>query len=309
MFQQQKFQAAYDQEFTAHAAEKDRQIVQQQLALTRRESKAREKNTWIAAIAICAVFLSVLMVLLYRNSKHKQQLQARQIQTMRQEQEINNLTATIEGEEKERTRLGRELHDGVMVQLSTAIMNVKTLPERYRQLSSSEYVHTDYYRQIIVQMEEVAKELRFAAHNLMPGMLLQSGLAEAIFYFCNAIQKNTGVEFSLQLYGTLPALPKEAELSIYRIMQELVQNIIKHAKASNVIVQLSCPEGSILAITVEDNGTGFNTRGAAATNGMGLSNIESRTKALGGVFDLYSEKGNGTTVHIEFDFSHHTTPI
>lgn len=299
LYAQQKYQSIYELELKSRTAEKDKSIAQKQLLLAQQASELREKNMWMGIIGTSAALLIISLISLYTNNKNKQRLQEKKILSMQQEQEINNLRSTIEGEEKERARMARELHDGIMVRLSTVKMSIKTLPEQYRSMSSEDYVHTNYYRQIIQQMEDATKELRHTAHNLMPDMLLQGGLAEAVFYFCNSLQQNTGLIFSCQQYDEIARMQPEFELSVYRIIQELLQNVIKHAQATKVMVQLSRPLEETLAITIEDDGVGFDAKDQH--DGMGLKSIRNRVQAMGGIIDLSSDIGNGTMVHLEFD--------
>jgi signal transduction histidine kinase len=299
VYAQQKLQSVYELELKSKTAEKDKALAQKQLQLSRQESELKEKNLWMGITGTGAALLAITLASLYANNKNKQRLQERKILSMQQEQEINNLKATIKGEEKERARLASELHDGIMVQLSTIKMGIKTLPEQYKCMSSEDYVQTDYYQQIIRQMEDATKELRYTAHNLMPYMLLQGGLAEAVFYFCNSLQQSTGLIFSCRQYDEIGRMPADFELAVYRIIQELLQNVIKHAHATKVMVQLSMPKEDTFAISVEDDGIGFDANDHTA--GMGLKSIRNRLQAMGGIIDLSSDVGNGTMVHLEFD--------
>ncbi len=205
----------------------------------------------------------------------------------------------IKGEEKERTRMAREIHDGIMVQFSTIKMKMKSVPESYKNLDCTAYLCTDYYRQLVDQMEDATRDLRSTAHNLMPDMLLQGGLEDAVLYFCNSIKRDTSLEIEFQKHGVLPPLDKEYELSVYRIIQELLQNAIKHANASYILVQLAILSDNLLTLTIEDNGKGFDT--TKDIKGMGLVSIKNRLRVMNGFIDINSREGHGTSIHIEFD--------
>jgi signal transduction histidine kinase len=134
----------------------------------------------------------------------------------------------------------------------------------------------------------------------MPDMLLEEGLSEAIHYFCQSLQQSTGIEIELQLCP-LPRINKEYELMLYRIIQELLQNAVKHSRANHILVQLNYRE-NLLSILVEDNGVGFDTRLLQQyKNGMGINSIRTRVHSLDGHMDINSKEGVGTTVYIEFD--------
>ncbi len=298
--QREKVAGVYQKEMKIQAALKDKQIAQEKLLLSEHKSRLREKNTWMVAICCGAVLLAVALVALSRSSRHKQRLQMEQINSISKEQEINHLKAMIKGEEKERSRLAGELHDGIMVQLSTVKMGLKSVPESYYRLSCGAYIQTPYYKGIVQQMEEVTVELRRTAHNLMPDMLLEGGLADAVFYFCNTL-KHSGLYVSCQQHGTVPRQPADFELSIFRIIQELLQNVVKHAGAKRIMVQLAEVGGHILAVTVEDDGKGFDPANLPEERGMGLKSIASRMQVLKGIMDIRSGPGEGTSIHLEFE--------
>src|SRR5690606_15108883 len=149
------------------------------------------------------------------------------------------------------------------------------------------------------KLDEATDHLRNTAHNLMPDMLLEEGLSEALEYFCHNLQKGIELKIQLQLFGILPRLQAWYELSLYRIIQELLQNALKHSAAKTVIVQLSF-ENRLLAITVEDDGLGM---AGTTKSGFGLKTIRSRLPHMNGRMEMESEPLVGTTVHLEFDIS------
>ncbi len=302
LLNKEKIQALYEQETNRRVSEKNKDITRQQLLIATQREEIAKKNFLNFLILSATIILLLSAIMIYRHFRHKQNVQQNQLRIIQQEQEINNLRFMIQGEEKERTRMARELHDGIMVQLSTIKMNLKTLPAPLQSLPASSYVRSDHYEQIIHQLENTTKELRQTAHNLMPDMLLAEGLPDAVFYFCEAITKNLPLKIIFHQDGPLPRIKAELELSIYRIIQELVQNIIKHARASQAIVQLFYTENQILAITVEDDGQGFNlTENKHISGGMGLQSIRSRMQVLKGIMEIQTAPGKGTTVYLEFD--------
>ncbi len=300
-----KVQQIYEIEMKSRTARKDKEILQKQWLLKTRDTQLKQKNFWMGAIGAGTLLLAVSLISVYRSSRNKQKLQAEQLRSLNQKQELDNFKFMIKGEEQERSRMANELHDGIMVQLSAAKMNMMNLSDSYDDRSNMVYMSMADCEQMIAQLENITTELRRTAHNLMPDMLLQGGLAEAIFYFCNSLQQNTNLIISFQQHGDIPRLQSEFELSVYRIVQELLQNVIKHAHASKVIVQLAQVEEKILAITVEDDGVGFNiahtTRDSKHAGGMGLKSIRTRVEVLNGAMDISSDPGMGTAVHLEFE--------
>ncbi|PSK90464.1 tetratricopeptide repeat-containing sensor histidine kinase [Taibaiella chishuiensis] len=271
-------------------AEKNKVLAEKQLQLAIAEAGLRKKNIWIMWITGGTLILLVLAAWL----SQKQRLQLQKAKTARQQQQVQQLKAVIEGEEKERSRIGRQLHDDIMVQLSIVKMGMEALPMAHPSIRDAEG-----YRSIVDQLNHTSRQLRQTAHNLMPDTLLEEGLVSAVLYFCRNAEKLTGIRFRFQHYGDIPPLASDIEVSIYRVIQELVQNIIKHADAQNALVQLSYRKG-ILSITVEDDGTGMPAE-APGPDKMGLKSIRTRIKALEGNMDIHACTPHGTSVTIELN--------
>lgn len=274
-------------------AEKDKMIVQKELLLVRQQSRIRDKNIWIGVLGTGGMLLSVLILGLYTRKRQKEKLQDARIINMEQDREIVALKARMEGEEEERARLARDLHDGVVVKFSAVKMNLSILPEQHNSLEDA-----SDFQKIIRRLDEATTELRATAHNLLPDTLLEGGLTEAIHYFCKEIQQSSGLLIDIQQYTDIPRFQPGFELSVYRIVQELVQNVLKHAGASRILVEIVYHD--ILSITIEDNGKGFDTTAECMTGGIGIRNLRSRVASLNGCIDIRSAPGKGTSVYIEF---------
>jgi len=270
-----------DLEVRYRTAEKDREI-----AL--KEQEIRERNMLIGGISVGTVLLLAGSLAYYRHARQKQKL-------LRQEQELIQLKAVMEGEEIERGRIARELHDGIMVSFSSVKMNLSAIMKRF-----PETAQTAALDEVVRQLDDATRELRKSAHNLMPDMLLREGLVAAVQYFCNSLSRHDGPEITFQRYGPPPSMPAEYELMLYRIIQELLQNALKYAEAGRIIVQLD-HTGGLFTITVEDNGKGFDKAHLRSSNGSGLSSIRSRIGAAGGVMEIQTAENAGTTVYIEIE--------
>jgi two-component system, NarL family, sensor kinase len=148
-------------------------------------------------------------------------------------------------------------------------------------------------------LDSSIKEMRRVAHNMMPEALVKFGLNTALIDFCNDINQSGALQVRYQSIGLENAvLDPTAAITIYRIVQELINNVLKHAAAKTAIVQLSKTNGTI-AVTVEDDGKGFDTGILKQSKGIGWSNIQSRVDFLKGNLDVQSQAGKGTSVHIE----------
>lgn len=279
-------------------AENDRNMLTQTLEITRQKNKLQQKNFWIAGIILCSLLLVTISFVFVRNYRHKQAIQQSLLYQLQQTQEINQLKAQVRGEEQERERIARELHDNIAAQLWGIKLNVDNIQE----LNIQNGKYDKMLASVFQQLADAAQDVRKTAHNLMPDLLLEEGLATALASICEKTGKHTKLEITFQEYGVLPRLDKEIELSIYRMVQELIQNVLKHATdATLMLVQLSCAD-TMLNITVEDNGTVFTTK--EKTDGTGLQQIRKRVSSLKGYFDLQNIPGKGTTAYLEFDLQH-----
>ena len=144
------------------------------------------------------------------------------------------------------------------------------------------------------------KELRRVAHNMMPEMLTKFGLDEALKEYCNSINTTKLLIVKYQSLGMEMRLEQSIEIIIYRIVQELLNNILKHAGASEAFVQLIREENR-LNVVVEDNGKGFDINIPGNKEGAGLINVRSRVDYLKGRLAIHTEPGKGTLINIEFN--------
>lgn len=279
--------------------EKDEALMAQQLHITQQKSQLQAKNFLIGGTILISLLLLTVFISLARSYKHKQKLQQSTIFQLRQEQEINQLKAQVRGEEQERNRIAQELHDGIASQLWAIKLSVDSL----QQQNHFNETQRQNLQAIYQQLDDTTMDVRKTAHNLMPSLLLEEGLATALASLCEQIAKNTGLEVDFMEYGTIPRMNADIELSLYRMVQELIQNVLKHApSASLLLIQLSCTD-SLLNITVEDNGVGFAVEDTAGS-GAGLHHIRKRVQVLQGQMDLQSVPGKGTTIYLEFDIQH-----
>lgn len=266
-------------------AEKDKKLAEEQLRLLNAVQITKNRNIWLIAIGSGALLLSLgFTALLLR-----QRLKLQKAYSKEQALKIEKLQAAMEAEERERDRIGKQLHDEVMVGFSIVKMNMAALQENQYSVRA-----LAAYQEIRQQLDTACLQLRQAAHNLMPDALMDEGLVMAIDYFCSKVQQNTGINISFQQYGDIPEPPTDKAIGIYRILQELVQNVIKHAHAEKILVQISHYQNQ-MDITVEDNGIGIIE---TAHDDMGLKSIRVRLQVLNGDIDIHTIKPHGTSVHI-----------
>jgi signal transduction histidine kinase len=166
--------------------------------------------------------------------------------------------------------------------------------------------HKEEFQDGIKLLEQAASELRKTAHNMMPQILLEEGLVDAVKYFCDGVSKSNSPDIRFQIFGTPKKFTQEFELAIYRIVQELIHNVIKHAMAKHAIVQFNFHETSF-TLTVEDDGIGMSTE--EGIKGMGMRSIQDRIKTNHGTISIESRKNEGTSVYLEFESQPETVQL
>lgn len=264
--------------------QKDNQIKETQLA----------KNRLLQIFLLIGIVLLVVVFILLFNRNKLRQKQALDAEIIRQ-QDLRS-KAVIEAEEKERVRIARELHDGVGQQLSAAKLNVAGLQSILKNTGAEEGM---LLKNALDLLDESVKEVRTVSHSMMPNALIKSGLVSAIREFIHKISSAGDLKVNLEIVGLTSRLDNTVETVLFRVLQEVVNNIIKHAKASEVSIQLVRHDNE-LSLLVEDNGKGFDVESKLKDGGgIGLKNIQSRIAFLNGQVFFDSYPGKGTTVNIE----------
>jgi len=257
----------------------------------------RQKNILNYGLVGFAIIILVISVLLYRNYEQKQKLQQQRITELETEKQLTATEAVLKGEEQERSRLAKDLHDGLGGMLSGIKYSFNTMKENMVMTPEN---HLSFERSMDM-LDSSIKEMRRVAHNMMPESLVTFGLDTALKDFCNDINKSGALKVNYQSIGFADVqLEQTTAVTVYRIVQELINNTLKHAAAGTAIVQLTKMDNR-LSVTVEDDGKGFDTTIVNRTGGIGWRNIRHRIDFLKGKLDVDSQPGKGTSVHIELD--------
>lgn len=240
--------------------------------------------------ALILIIALAFAVIRYRLAVSQRKLAEEETQRLEQEKQLVAVQATLDGETAERTRLARDLHDGLGSMLSLVKINLPQVKGN----AILEAVDISRFQKALGMLDESIQELRRVAHHMMPESLLRCGLKVSLSDFCTAIPI---VRF--HYFGDGVRLTDNLEIMIYRCIHELVNNALKHSEATQINVQL-VQEKDRISFTVQDDGKGFDQQNV--TEGMGLKNIRQRVSALQGKMEIYSSE-RGTETHVELEFS------
>jgi signal transduction histidine kinase len=202
-------------------------------------------------------------------------------------------------QEDERKRIARELHDDTaqaLVDLSRRLDDLATSPES---LSETVIERLEEFQELI---DNILRDVRRFSRDLRPSVLDDLGLLPALEWLTVNLRQEDGIKTELKVHGNKRRLPPEAELALFRIVQEALSNVRKHSRASRVVSTVEFGEGRV-RITVNDNGQGFELPGRtddlAATGKLGLIGMHERARLLDGTLTVYSEPGEGTTITVD----------
>ena len=277
------------------AEKKEAQINQLQSDKKIQHLNLQQKNVLNYFLFAAAIMLLFFALLLYRNFKQKQRLQQQRINELETHQQLTATENVLKGEEQERTRLAKDLHDGLGGMLSGIKYSLNNMKGNLIMTPENNQA----FERSMDMLDSSIKEMRRVAHNMMPEALVKFGLDSALKDFCNDVNQSGVLQVSYQSIGLENEMIEQTTaITIYRIVQELINNTMKHAAAKMAVVQVTKSDGQI-AVTVEDDGTGFDTALLNKVKGIGWSNIQNRVDFLKGTVDVQSTKEKGTSVHIE----------
>ncbi len=272
------------------------ELKEQKLQLLEEQVAHRKKLSMIYILLAIMIFIALMFLgLAYRQRikayNHQSHIHKMELEHISQEHKISLLSAMIDGQENERARIARDLHDG----LGGLLSGIKIMLS-----GSKEQVSTTNQQllasNVIQRIDQAVDELRRIARNMMPEILLKYGLVEALKDYCHSL-KRSGISITFQSYNYKNELTENKQLVIYRIAQELINNAIKYSEANHILIEIR-QEGKELSLLVEDDGKGFDTRQLDKQHGAGLNNVKTRTVLLNGEVSIESLKGTGTTVEL-----------
>lgn len=268
-----------------------KEALQQKLILQEKQLAINQKNTTIGII----IFIAFATFLIGYGLFKQKQMEQKALLVSQQTKQRELLTqAIIEAEEAERKRIASDLHDGVGQLFSAVKMNLGGLLNRVELKKEEDQFLAE---KTMALVDESCKEVRVISHKMMPNFLLKSGIASDIKSFIEKIDENT-LKISFESYGFKEQLEFNEEIILYRVIQELINNVIKHAKANELEIVLHKTNQNIV-VKIIDNGIGFDYVKAINKGGLGLKNILVRMEYLKGKVNFTPNTPSGTRVEID----------
>lgn len=268
-----------DAESKLNLAEKELELSKKQATIAELQNK-QLKYSIIAIVIFTILIIGFLAIRASQKKKHHQAI-------MSEKQE--SLNKEILAAENERSRISKELHDGIGQQISALSMNLQFLKR-----SKDNDVLKEGLNTISQQLKQSAEDVRDISHQMMPRVLVENGLIDAVDLLLAQSFKNSDVKHELVVKPESFMINKKIEISLYRILQELVNNIVKHSGASQVSVQLIKNDHNV-TMTVRDNGVGIRS---GKSSGHGMQNIQSRIDMFKGKFKIENLNGTFASINI-----------
>lgn len=244
----------------------------------------------------------VIATLLIMNSRRREKImrqekliEQQKLEKALKDYELHSIDMMLEGQEKERQRIANDLHDNLGSMLATLKLNFENLKLRKMELRDEE---NKLYERTDELIEEAYQKVRGLAHAKNAGVFASEGLIPAIQKLAEKISIPGKLQLQVIAFGFKERLENALEIAIFRTVQELSTNIIKHSQASEATIHLT-DHGDNINIIIEDNGIGFEHAKADTADGMGLQNIKKKIVQLGGSFEIDSTPGKGTTIIID----------
>ncbi len=281
---------------------KEKKIVQLLNTNLKTEAERLKNRNFLIGSLVLLFFGGITAFLINKNTKRKQRIaeQEKEIEIQKTEkllkdQELAAIDAMILGQEKERQRLANDLHDNLGSTLATVKLHFQHLKSNWNnpKVKNIEelYTNTDHL------LDEAYQKVRTIAHEKNSGVMANQGLLVTIKNLAKKVSNSNKIQVEVQDFGLEERLDNSLEISIFRMIQELITNCIKHAEANEIHISLTNHD-SLLNIIIEDNGKGFDPKIIIDKDGMGLKTIEKRVEHLEGTFEIDSTPNQGTNIII-----------
>ena len=264
------------------------------------QNKAQQKTLYILAFGLIVVLGSIYFIIKFYDqritsakiiTKQTEEINHQKIRELEDNMKMSSMISVIEGQEIERERIAKDLHDSLGGLLSTIKLQFDHVRSK-----QADMVNLKEYNQAYKLLDTAVEEVRTISRNLQPGSLQDLGLIPAIKDLINRFEGDVYPDIYFQYYEMPEKIDKMISLSIYRVIQELLNNSLKHANANEILIQINT-EDDELVIQYEDDGVGFDQENLVR-KGMGLENIKSRINYMHGSISIDSQSGGGISVLI-----------
>lgn len=262
----------------------------------------RKKNLFFLILTLLILILgSFIFILSYKNSQRKRKLalQEKELEkqknlTLLKEQELTTINAMVAGQEKERKRVAEDLHDNLGSVLATLKLHFENLQINKEKKKVNQ---EELFNKTEKLIDEAYLKVRSIAHAENAGVIANQGLLTAVKIMAEKISSANKIKIDVIDFGLNKPLENSLEIAVFRIIQELITNVLKHANAKNATINISSFDKT-LNIIIEDDGNGFDVKKVKFKDGMGLSSIKTRVKYLNGTLEIDSTIGKGSSVII-----------
>ncbi|MEE9409048.1 MAG: sensor histidine kinase [Polaribacter sp.] len=282
--------------------EKEKEILRLEKNNLETEAKRIKNRNFLIGSLLFILLGGTIGVLSLKNSKRKRKLaeQEKEIQTQKnitilKEQELTIINAMVDGQEKERKRIAEDLHDNLGSVLATLKLHFENLKMNREKKKINQETLFDKTEGLI---DEAYLKVRSIAHAKNAGVIANQGLLIAVQMMAEKISSADKIKIEVIDFGLNKRLDNSLEITIFRIIQELITNIIKHADAKNATINVSLYDKN-LNIIIEDDGKGFDINKVNLKNGMGINSIKTRIEHLNGSFEIDSTIGKGSSIIID----------
>ncbi|APZ47135.1 sensor histidine kinase [Polaribacter reichenbachii] len=270
------------------------------------DAKRKQNLGLLVATISTLILISIIATLSLKNSKRKRKLaeQQKELETIKnltllKEQEITTINAMVDGQEKERKRIAEDLHDNLGSVLATLKLHFENLKINREKKKIDQ---KELFNKTENLIDEAYLKVRRIAHAKNSGVIANQGLLLALQMMAEKISSADKIQIEVIHFGLDKRLENTLEITLFRIIQELVTNIIKHADAKNATINISLYDKN-LNIIIEDDGKGFDIKKVNLNNGMGISSIKTRVEHLNGTFKVDATLGKGSSIIIDIPIS------
>lgn len=280
-------------------------VEKEKLDLERQKAIASRKLYFVLSIFLLLLLASGIFYYYQKQQSNKkilaqkQQIHQQEVDEMIKNQELKFISGKLKGEDTERERIARELHDN----LGSMMVSTKWYYDNILDELTLEQKDTTKLKKANALFTKTYEELRQLSHKFGSNNIKRTGLISSLNDLSDTISESGKIKITLTSHGSFDTLSEKTEISLYRVVQELISNTLKYAEASKIDIQVNQIDDE-LNIMIEDNGKGFDPYNPKS-NGMGLKNIAARVRNLNGTFDIDSDKGNGTTAIINIPLTNY----